>query len=252
MNKTFFGLYALVAYAVGFGSLLYLMGFLVNVAVPISIDSGPAADPLVAGVTNLVVLVVWFGIHSGMARPAFKRRWTQLIAPVLERSTYILVSGLTVFMLVALWQPLPAVLWHIESAGLVYAIYGLYLLGWLVMVLATFHIDHLAFFGLRPVWSHIRRLAPTQVPFSARYLYGAVRHPISLGWLIVVWATPQMTVGHMLMALTATGYIFLVTPIEESDLVDSIGEPYREYRQRVRAFLPLPKRRAMPPAQEQR
>lgn len=245
MKKLLFGLYALLAYAIGLGSLLYLMGFLANWQVPVSIDSGTPGEPITSLVVNVVVLVVWFSTHSIMARPAFKRRWARLIPPALERSTYVLISGLTLFGLVALWQPLPAVLWRVEAPGLVYGIHALYLTGWGLMVLATFQIDHLAFFGLDPVWRYIRRLATKQVPFSARYLYGVVRHPISLGWLIVFWATPHMTGGHLLMAVMASGYIFLVTPIEEADLVEAIGEPYREYQGRVRPFLPLPRK---PPA----
>jgi protein-S-isoprenylcysteine O-methyltransferase Ste14 len=237
MKKCLFGLYALIAYGVGFASLLALMAFLLNL-MPLSIDKGAAGNKMFATFANTLLLMAYFALHSVMARPAFKARWTRLIPPVLERSTYVMVSGLTLVGIMALWQPLPLMLWQAEPGWLRGLLYGLHGAGWVIMVLATFHINHLDFFGLGPVWRHLRRQPLREAPFSARYLYGLVRHPISLGWMIVFWATPDMTLGHALMATLATAYILVITPVEERDLKQAIGPAYHTYRERVPAFIP--------------
>lgn len=243
MKNIFFGLYALAAYGIGFASLLALMAFLLNLT-PWGIDGGAPVDPLLAVGANSLLLGGYFALHSVMARPAFKERWTAIIPQPLERSTYVLVSGLTLVALIALWHPLPGIIWKAEAASLAGLFYGFHALGWAVMVLATFNINHFDFFGLGPVWRFIRRQPNRETPFSARCLYGLVRHPISLGWMIVFWATPEMTIGHALMAVLASGYILVVTPLEEKDLEQAIGQPYRDYQKQVPAFVPL--RRAGP------
>jgi len=238
MNKLFHGLYAVVAYAVGMASILYLMGFVAGVGVPKTLDAGPSAALPATWSTNLAVLATFLVLHSLMARPAFKARWTRLIPPALERATYILVSGVTTFAMVWAWQPLPHTLWLVEHPLARLALHVGYAAGWLTIVLATFNIDHFSFFGLRQVWDHMLGRAAHQVPFTARFLYGVVRHPISLGWMIVFWSTPHMTAGHLLFAGCMTAYIAMVTPIEEADLVAAMGEDYVNYRRRVRAFIP--------------
>lgn len=242
MSKTLYGIYAIVAYTIGMASLVYLMAFMVDVAVPKTINGGPSA-PLPGGIlTNLLVLVAFLVPHSVMARPRFKACWTRIVPATLERTTYILISGITTLLMLWAWQPLPATLWQLDSPILSTAAYGVYALGWLTIVLATFNIDHFAFFGLRQVWDRIRDRAHVPAPFTVRFLYGRIRHPISLGWLMVFWATPHMTTGHLLFALSMTIYIAVVTPIEEADLIDALGEDYRRYKQRVRAFLPWPRK----------
>lgn len=237
MKKCLFGLYALIAYGVGFASLLALMAFLLNL-IPLGIDRGMTVAEIPAILANTLLVIAYFALHSVMARPAFKARWTRLIPPALERSTYVMTSGLTLVAVIVLWHPLPLMLWQAEPGWLRGLLYGFHGAGWVIMVLATFHINHLDFFGLGPVWRYIRRQPARDVPFSARYLYGLVRHPISLGWMIVFWATPDMTLGHALMAILATAYILVITPVEERDLKQVIGTAYHTYRQQVPAFIP--------------
>lgn len=232
--------YALVAYATGLASILYLVGFIAGAGVPKTLDFGPAA-PLPPGPwTNAALLAAFLVLHSVMARPAFKARWTRIVPPSLERATYVLVSGLTTFALAWAWQPMPTVLWDVDGPGraLLFAVQGL---GWATIVLATFNIDHFGFFGLRQAWDRFLRREHRPAPFTARYLYALVRHPISLGWLLVFWSAPRMSTGHLLFAALMTLYIAVVTPIEERDLLASLGEDYRQYRRRVRAFLPWPR-----------
>ncbi|WP_372987079.1 methyltransferase family protein [Marinobacter sp.] len=244
MIKALFLLFALASYGLGFLALLALAGFLLNLG-PWGIDTGAPGDGLAAIAANTLLLFGYFGLHSVMARPGFKRRWTRILPPALERSTYVLVAGLTLLLVLTTWTPLPYSLWQLEGDSARTFVYALHSLGWVVMVAATFHINHFEFFGLRQVWRHLRSLPPTEVPFSARFLYGLARHPISLGWMIVFWAAPDMSLGHLLMAAIATGYILVITPVEEADLERQVGPIYRDYRARVPAFVPR-LRRARP------
>lgn len=243
MPRLLYPLYALVAYAIGLASILYLVGFIADLWVPKTINAGPAAALPAGAWTNVAVLAAFLVLHSVMARPAFKARWTRLVPESLERATYILVSGLTTFALAWAWQPMPAVVWDAGDGATAMSLYAVQALGWLTIVLATFNIDHFAFFGLRQAWDRFHQRRHQPAPFTARFLYGLVRHPISLGWLLVFWSTPRMTEGHLLFAGVMTAYIALVTPLEERDLVDAIGDDYRRYRRRVRAFLPWPRAR---------
>ncbi len=234
--------YAILAYVIGLSSLLYMMGFLVNFLVPKGIDSGEAQGIWIPLVGNFVLVTGYFVLHSVMARPWFKQWWTQAIPDAVERSTYILVSGLTFYLLVYLWQPINTTFWSISNEYIRAALIAIYLVGWATMVFATFNIDHWAFFGLRQAWLNLSKRAAQSTGFSAHYLYRLTRHPISLCWFVVMWVSPDMSVGHMQMALMATLYIFIITPIEEKDLENEIGEPYEKYKKRVHKFLPIPKK----------
>lgn len=241
MPRIAYPLYALCAYAIGMASILYLVGFLAGAGVPKTLDAGPAAALPPGAWTNLVVLVAFLLVHSVMARPAFKARWTRLVPEPLERATYILVSGLTTFALVWAWQPMPGLVWDVGDGAARTALYAGQALGWAMIVLATFNIDHFAFFGLRQAWDRYQRRRHRPAPFTARFLYGLVRHPISLGWLVIFWSAPRMSEGHLLFAGVMSLYIALVTPIEERDLLAALGDDYARYRRRVRAFLPWPR-----------
>ena len=242
MGKLFSGAYAIFAYVIGMGSLIWLAGFLINIVVPKTVDFGPSA-PLPPGYfTNFLIVFAYLAVHSVMARPWFKQRWTRVIPESLERATYVLIAGVTTFLLVWAWQPLPELVWRVDNTVLAAGIYVLYALAWPMMVLATFNIDHWSFFGLRQVWNAVLGRSAKATPFTARFLYAVVRHPISLGWLIVFWATPRMSQGHLLLAVCVSIYIAVITPIEEADLVTELGEDYANYRKRVRAIFPWPRR----------
>ncbi|OZG70367.1 hypothetical protein BTA51_26360 [Hahella sp. CCB-MM4] len=234
--------YAVLAYAIGLSSLLYMVGFLINAFVPKGIDGGYAEGVWTSLAVNFLLVSGYFVLHSVMARPAFKRRWTQLIPESAERSTYILVSGVTFYLLVYLWRPIDISIWSLSNEYIRAVLVAIYLCGWMVMVFATFNIDHWSFFGLRQAWLSYCKRSAQPTGFSARYLYRFTRHPISLCWFVVMWVSPDMTVGHLLLSLMATLYILIITPIEEKDLVSEIGQPYEQYQKRVRRFLPLPKK----------
>lgn len=242
MKKILYSAYAIFAYAIGMASILFLMGFLLDFLVPKSINAGPSAPLPATMLVNIAILAAFLIPHSVMARPWFKSWWTRTIPPMLERATYILVSGVSMLLMMWAWQPMPETLWQIEHPLLQTVIYGFYAAAVLMLVLATFNIDHFSFFGLRQVWDHVLGRTARQVPFSARFLYGVVRHPISLGWMILFWSTPHMTVGHLLFAACMSIYIVIVTPIEEADLIAALGDDYRHYKMRVRGFIPWPRK----------
>ncbi|MCU0305064.1 MAG: isoprenylcysteine carboxylmethyltransferase family protein [Thermoanaerobaculales bacterium] len=245
MNRIVIFAYGIVSYAVGMASLLYGAGWLGNIGVPRSIDSARDGGLGVALLLNLALLALFVVQHSVMARPAFKRWWTRIIPPAAERSTYVLLSGLALGLLMWLWQPMGGVVWSVESTAGAAVLYGLYGLGWTILVASTFMLNHFDLFGLRQVWLALRGRPYTRLEFATPALYRVVRHPIYVGWITLMWATPTMTVAHLVFALASTTYILVAMRIEERDLVAEHGRRYTDYRDRVPALVPFGGRRAV-------
>jgi protein-S-isoprenylcysteine O-methyltransferase Ste14 len=252
MNRLLTVAYGALSYLVFLGAFLYVIGFVGNIAVPRSVDHGIAA-PLVQAVVVNVLLLGLFGVqHSVMARPAFKRWWTRFVPQPVERSTYVLLASLVLFLLYWQWRTMPAVIWQVTSPAQRQALWALFWLGWVTVFAATFMINHFDLFGLRQVYSAWRGKPYTEGGFRAPLLYRLVRHPIMLGFVIAFWATPTMTAGHLLFASGTTGYILLAVQLEERDLVAALGDQYHAYRREVPMLLPIPRRRravTAPPAQ---
>lgn len=234
--------YGLVCYAVFFATFLYAIGFVGNLWVPKSMDGPPAAPLAQALLIDLALLALFAIQHSVMARPAFKRRWTRLVPPPAERSTYVLFSSLALLALFALWQPLGGVVWDVAAPAGRAVLYGLFALGWLLVLVSTFLINHFDLFGLRQVWLHLLGKPYRPLPFKTPGLYRYVRHPLYLGWLLAFWATPTMTVTHLLFAVATSTYILIAIRFEERDL-STVHAEYSEYRKRVPMLVPFTKRR---------
>lgn len=218
------------------------LAFLGNFAVPKTIDSGATNGTLTAILVDVALLAVFAVQHSGMARPAFKQWWTRIIPRPAERSTYVMITSLLLFLLYWQWRPLPGVVWAAEAAVLRAVIVGLFWLGWMVVLVSTFLIDHFELFGLKQTWYCFSGREAPSAAFRMPLLYGYVRHPIMLGFIIAFWAAPTMTAGHLLFAAVTTAYIPIAIQFEERDLVRAHGESYVRYRRQTPMLLPLPKR----------
>ncbi len=230
--------YGIVSYVVFFVTFLYALGFVEGLVVPKTIDSGAVSPLGEALIVNLLLMSVFAVQHSVMARPQFKRWWTQFVPPSVERSTYVLFSSLALALLCWQWHPIPAVVWHIDNPPVAMAIIGLSLVGFVIVLTSTFLINHFELFGLHQVANNLTG-RPMPVPrFRTPLYYKFVRHPIYLGFVIAFWAAPTMTVGHLLFAAVTTAYIFVGIALEERDLIDVFGDDYRRYKTQVSTLIP--------------
>lgn len=242
MKRTVFLAYGVIAYLFFLGTILYAIGFVGNVVVPKSIDGGTAAPLSQAMLINVALLGVFGLQHSIMARPAFKRWWTTIIPEPIERSTFVLVASLLLILLFWQWRPLTADVWRIQNAALAFVLHAVSGLGWVMVVYATFLIDHFDLFGLRQIYLFARGQTYTSKRFHTPSLYRWVRHPLMLGFIVAFWSTPVMTQGHLLFAVVTTLYILVAIHIEERDLVTFFGDDYIRYRQQTSMIVPWPKR----------
>ena len=234
----FAALYGLACYACFLGSFLYAIGFVGDFAVPKTIDSGPAGAWPEALLIDLVLLGLFAVQHSVMARPGFKAVWTRVVPRAVERSTYVLFSSLLLILLMWKWQAIPAVVWEVSASLPKTILLALCAVGWLIVLLSTFMINHFDLFGLRQVFLRMRGIDYTPLHFTQRALYRFVRHPIMLGFVIAFWAAPYMSAGHLVFAIMTTGYILVGIFFEERDLMRSHSAEYGAYRARVPMLFP--------------
>jgi len=231
--------YGLVAYVSFLGTFLYAIGFIGNVFVPKSIDTGTVAPLAEALIVNLLLLGLFAVQHSVMARRSFKEWWTRFVPPAVERSTFVLASSLVLALLLWQWRPIPVpIVWSIQSAAGMELIMAVFWLGWALLLFSSFLINHFELFGVLQVVARIAGRETPEPEFRTPLVYRYVRHPLYLGFLLGFWAAPVMTAGHLLFSIGCTGYILIGIWFEERDLIALFGEQYRRYRNQVGMLLP--------------
>lgn len=231
--------YGILCYLVFLATFLYAIAFLGDFGLARSIDSGIDGSVLKALLIDAGLLAVFALQHSIMARSWFKKAWTTIVPPAAERSTYVLFSSVALILLFWQWRPIGGEVWNVENDLGQMAIYIIYAAGWILLLLATTMIDHFDLFGLRQVYLHFMGQEYSPLHFRTPGLYRVVRHPIYFSWLCIFWATPRMTVAHLVFALATTAYILIAVRLEERDLIGIYGDAYRRYKQQVPGILPV-------------
>jgi protein-S-isoprenylcysteine O-methyltransferase Ste14 len=236
--------YGIVVYLFFLATFVYAICFVGNIIVPKTIDVGPVGPLAEALVVNVALLGIFAVQHSVMARRGFKRWWTRMVPEAIERSTYVLFATALLALLCWQWRPMPdPVIWTVQDPIAVAAIHGVFWLGWGILLLSTFLLNHFELFGLRQVAARLMGWKTPEPQFRTPLLYKRVRHPLYLGFILSFWAAPTMTAGHLLFAVATTGYILIGIFFEERDLVHMFGDQYRRYRRQVGMLIPLPGRK---------
>jgi protein-S-isoprenylcysteine O-methyltransferase Ste14 len=241
MKKIFSLIYGIVAYIISMGTIVYIVGFVSGLIVPKNIDSEPGSSLGLALLIDSVLLSLFALQHSIMARPAFKQWWTKFIPEPIERSTYTLFSSSCLLLLFWQWQPLGGIIWQAESETMRTLLLSLCLLGFGIVLISTFLINHFDLFGLRQVWLYFTGKKYEQLPFRTPLFYKHVRHPLYLGFIIAFWATPAMTATHFFFAIMMTGYMLIAIRFEEKDLIKHLGVKYEDYRRSAPMLIPFTK-----------
>lgn len=240
MARAFYLLFGVIAYSVFFATFLYLVAFVGNLPwVPRTVDRGHEVVGLAHAIAADIGLVALFGLqHSVMARQRFKAAWTRIVPEPLERSVYVLLASLVLILLFWFWHPIPMTVWSVSSPLLVYLLWGLFGLGWLIVLVSTFLLSHFELFGLAQVWNHAGGRPAAAPEFRTPLFYKRVRHPLYSGFILAFWAIPAMSAGHLLLAAGMTIYILIAIRHEERDLVGLFGAQYEEYRGRAGMLIP--------------
>lgn len=254
MKRLIVFIYGIISYLLFLGAFLYAIGFVGNLLVPKSIDSGETGALGMSLLINALILGLFAVQHSIMARPWFKEILTKIIPQAAERSTFVLFTSLIFFLMFWQWRPLGDIVWQFESGAAYMALTAFFWIGWAVVLVSTFLVNHFDLFGLQQITSYLNKKEVKEPEFTDRSLYKYVRHPIMLGFLIAFWATPTMSVGHLFFTVMCTGYIIAGVWFEEADLKRHFGERYIQYCEEVPMLIPFTKfsrKKPSPQAEQQ-
>lgn len=244
MKRLIFFIYGTISYLIVLAVFMYAIGFVANLAVPKSIDSGFQGGTSAAWLVNILLLSLFAVQHSIMARQGFKRKWTKIVPKVVERSTYVLFTSVVMMLIFYFWRPITDTVWQVQNTIIGSLLMILYFTGWGIVLFGTFLINHFNLFGLQQVYLSLKNRELESPKFVKPFFYKIVRHPLMVGFIIAFWATPHMTLGHLLFAFATTGYILVAIQLEERDLVSFHGNDYRRYQQEVSQIIPMPPRHA--------
>tara|TARA_R110000868_G_scaffold406265_1_gene686531 strand:+ start:3372 stop:4115 length:744 start_codon:yes stop_codon:yes gene_type:complete len=239
MLKASYFLFSVLSYLFFFIVFLYSIGFVGNIYVPKGIDDGATSPLLVAAAINIVLLGIFAVQHTVMARKPFKAWWTKIIPHQIERALYVLLSSAALALIYWQWRPMTGTVWSVDIPIVATALTGLFFTGWAIVLISTFLISHLHLFGLKQSLADAPETADESPVLAQTLFYKLVRHPLMTGFIIAFWATPQMTVGHLLFAIVTTAYILVALQFEERDLIAEFGDQYHAYKQRVGMVLPM-------------
>lgn len=234
-------IYGIAVYFFFLGTFLYAIGFIGRIGVSKTIDSGTVSQPLISALIDALLLSVFALQHSVMARRGFKQRWTRVVSWYVERSTYVLAATLALALLLWHWRPIPNVIWDLRGTVAGSALAILFWVGWAILFLSTFLINHFELFGLQQVWAYARGTEFHRPAFRVPLFYRWIRHPIYLGFVVAFWSAPVMSAGHLLFSIATTGYILVGIYFEERDLIHAYGNSYLEYRRQVPMLVPIGK-----------
>jgi len=240
MARSIYLLFGVIAYFVFFATFLYLIGFVGALPqLPRTVDAPAILGSTSAAVAVDLALIAIFGLqHSVMARKGFKQAWTRIMPEPIERSAYVVFASLALILLFAFWRPLPSVVWQVPAGPAAMALWAVFGLGWLIVLLSTFLLSHFELFGLKQIWNHMRGTPADPPVLRQPFFYRLVRHPLYSGFFIAFWATPRMTIGHLLLAGGMSLYMLIAIELEERDLVGLFGKDYEAYRARVGKLTP--------------
>ena len=237
MKKTSILLYGVISYFLGVIGLACIILALAGL-IPYGFGLGEKGVGVNPVLWNSFLVLIWGVIHTGMARPRFKHTLIKIIPEATERSSYILMAGITSVALIAFWKTIPGQIWHIETTSIAYILWAVFVFGWIFLLGATFAINHFDLFGLRQVFMNFKNMERPPLEFTKRAMYKYIRHPIQTGVLIGVWATPSMTKTQIVLSIGFTIYIFIGLWFEERDLISEHGDDYLQYRKEAGKLLP--------------
>jgi protein-S-isoprenylcysteine O-methyltransferase Ste14 len=238
MKRLLFFAYGLTSYVIFLGTFLYAIAFVGGFGVAARLDGPLEASLSTALGIDCALLMLFAAQHSIMARRWFKERWTKIVPPAVERSTYVLCASLALLLLFWQWQPIGMQVWSVENPVVRAILWTLFAAGWGTVLTMTFYINHFDLFGLRQVWLPLIGKPYTPLAFRTPLPYRVVRHPLYFGFLLAFWMTPEMTLAHLVFALATTAYIVMAIQFEERDLVAEHGPAYERYRRSVPMLLP--------------
>ena len=239
MSRAFTMVFAIVCYAIFFATFLYLIVFVGDFALGVrTVDVGPQAPPLMAALID-IGLIALFGLqHSIMARPAFKAKWTRIVPRASERSVYVLAASIALMILFLGWRPIDTIVWNVTNPALAGILWAVFWIGWLGVLISTFLINHFELFGLQQAWLNISGRQADKPELKQPLFYRWVAHPMMSSFFLAFWAAPEMTAGHLILALGMSIYILVALRYEERDLTALFGDDYRSYRSRVGMLVP--------------